>query len=427
METEPSVVSLRLPEPGPLGLKKSFGYGDRLGLATTGHLAAHRKFGFAPIFAQQSIREMTRTGRSPREVVSAAQEALLKAGFTDPWGADADHLKNLDEARETSEAGFCFFTVDPSDFVENRADKMSESELSEATGKLVEIGVFETADWREPYVGKSYEVSEDLTLSFTKEDVDRAAVKYARAIAHTATMEQGIREVRGEKPFEVEVSVDETTSPTTALEHLFFGLELKRRKVEVVSLAPRFVGVFEKGVDYQGDVALFERSLAEHVAIARFCGPYKISVHSGSDKLMIYPAIGRMCGDLLHVKTSGTSYLEALRCVARASPPLFRQIAEYCAGRFEEDRASYEISTSSEDVRGLFNGGMTDMEKTFLDERAGRQLLHVTFGSVLSQGRCVKGRTFRESILEILIQEEALHHELLERHFERHLHELSRG
>jgi len=74
--------------------------------ATPGHLAAHRKFRFAPIFAQQSIRELTRTGRCPREVVPDAQEALPGAGFTGEWGADADHLKNLDEARATSEAGW---------------------------------------------------------------------------------------------------------------------------------------------------------------------------------------------------------------------------------------------------------------------------------------------------------------------------------
>src|SRR5438132_186439 len=110
---------------------------------------------------------------------------------------------------------------------------------------------------------------------------------------------------RGSGPFEIEVSVDETDSPTSALEHLFFGLELKRRRVKVVSLAPRFIGEFEKGIDYRGDLHKFEAALGEHVAVARFCGPYKISVHSGSDKFAIYPILGRVCGDLLHVKTAG--------------------------------------------------------------------------------------------------------------------------
>ena len=73
----------------------------------------------------------------------------------------------------------------------------------------------------------------------------------------------------------------------------------------VVSLAPRFIGDFEKGIDYRGDLDALERSLTQHVAIAEAYGPYKLSLHSGSDKLSIYPIFGRVCGNLLHVKTAG--------------------------------------------------------------------------------------------------------------------------
>src|SRR5947207_3326640 len=107
-----------------LGLKKSFGFGDRLGLATPGHLAAAAKFDFAPIFAQQSIREMTRTNRTPEEVMRAAQSALDALGYTKTWGADADHLKTPEDVRRTSAAGFCFYTIDPSEHVSNGADSM---------------------------------------------------------------------------------------------------------------------------------------------------------------------------------------------------------------------------------------------------------------------------------------------------------------
>src|SRR6267378_4302881 len=95
-------------KPTILGLKKSFGFGDRLGLATPGHVAAARKSNFAPIFAQQSMREMTRTERTPREVMNAAQEALGQLGYTQAWGADADHLKTPADVRATAEVGFCF-------------------------------------------------------------------------------------------------------------------------------------------------------------------------------------------------------------------------------------------------------------------------------------------------------------------------------
>jgi hypothetical protein len=86
-------LDMSMMKPVPLGLKKSFGFGDRLGLATPGHLAAIRKFDFAPIFAQQSIREMERTQRTPQEVIHAATSALAKLGYEGAWGADADHLK----------------------------------------------------------------------------------------------------------------------------------------------------------------------------------------------------------------------------------------------------------------------------------------------------------------------------------------------
>ena len=217
-------------------------------------------------------------------------------------------------------------------------------------------------------------------------------------------------------------------SPTSPIEHLFFGLELKRRQVDhVVSLAPRFVGEFEKGIDYRGDLKRFEASLREHVAIAKFCGPYKISVHSGSDKFSAYPVIGRVCGELLHVKTAGTSYLEALRVVARTAPAVFAEIAAYCRGRFDIDRKSYHISTTPGEIANLAPFSGPAEEALYLDERVGRQLLHVTFGSVLTAGLDKKGRRFKDTILELLNQHSDLHRELLTMHFRKHLSLLNHG
>ena len=123
--------------PQTLGLKRSFGFGDRLGLATLGHLAAWRRVsGFAPIFAQQSIREMTRTQRTPGEVMAAAQSALDRAGFNDPWGADGDHLKTPEDVQRVAAAGFCFYTIDPSAFVNNATDRLDAAALADAVARL---------------------------------------------------------------------------------------------------------------------------------------------------------------------------------------------------------------------------------------------------------------------------------------------------
>ncbi len=110
--------------PRPLGLEPSFGFGDRLGSATLGHLDALRAHGGAiqPIFAQQSIREMERTGRRPSDVMGDAVSALKAGTYTGVWGADADHLKTEADVNRTAGAGFMFFTIDPSDYVDQQAD-----------------------------------------------------------------------------------------------------------------------------------------------------------------------------------------------------------------------------------------------------------------------------------------------------------------
>lgn len=416
-------------QPRPLGLRKSFGFGDRLGLATPGHLAAVRSHpDFAPIFAQQSIREMTRTQRTPEEVMACARRALDVAGYAGDWGADGDHLKTAEDVQRVARAGFCFFTIDPSAHVNNAADGLGEAELRGEAGRLEAAGLWAGFEWRSAYLGREFEPQGSTPLRFGEEALLRAIVKYGRAVAHAAEMGQAIREAAGPAGFEIEVSVDETDSPTSPLEHLFFALELRRRGVpNVVSLAPRFIGEFEKGIDYRGDLAAFEAQLRQHAAIARTWGPYKLSVHSGSDKFTAYPVVGRVCGEHLHVKTAGTSYLEALRVLARTRPALFAEIAAYCRGRFDTDRASYHISTTSAQVAALPPFASPADEPAYLDEVPGRQLLHVTFGSVLTQGVDARGRSFKDGILEALHQHADLHAELLARHFERHLSLLKAG
>ena len=418
-----------MPEQNPsiLGLKKSFGYGDRLGLAGPGHIVADLKYDFAGIFAQQSIREMDRTRRTPEEVMSAARQALETAGYSKPWGADADHLKTREDVQKTAAAGFTFFTIDPSSHVNNNADNMDESDIRTEIADQEREGIYGSKSISDLYLGKTYDIGGIESLKFDEDSLLRAGVKYGRAIADVESMTGHIAEACSGRPYEIEISVDETDSPTSTLEHLFFALELKRRSITVVSLAPRFIGDFEKGIDYKGNLDAFEASLLRHVAIATEHGPYKLSVHSGSDKFSIYPVIGRICGELLHVKTAGTSYLEALRVVCRQNPKLFSEITCYCAGRFSTDKATYHISTTDDDIARLGHEEVANLESVYLDQNIGRQLLHVTFGSVLTEGSRENGQPFKEAILEILDRNQDLHKEVLDIHFSKHLGLLSAG
>ncbi|UCD29010.1 MAG: hypothetical protein JSV03_00565, partial [Planctomycetota bacterium] len=224
----------------------------------------------------------------------------------------------------------------------------------------------------------------------------------------------------GSRPFEIEVSVDETATPTTVAEHYLVSSELKRLGVQWVSLAPRFIGAFEKGIDYKGDLSAFRKSFAQHAAVARALGPYKLSLHSGSDKFSVYPIAADLADGLVHLKTAGTSYLEALRAVARKAPDLFRRILDFAFTRFEEDRASYHISARIETVPQ--SDALTDDRlESVLDGNDGRQLLHVTYGSVLTAKNDDGSYRFRDALFETLIDHEQEHYAVLAEHMGKHI------
>ncbi len=150
--------------------------------------------------------------------------------------------------------------------------------------------------------------------------------------------------------YDLEMSVDETDTPTSIYEHYFIANELDERGVPLVSLAPRFVGKFQKGVDYMGDIDEFEAELAKHMAILHHFDGYKISIHTGSDKFSIYGIINDQARGYAHVKTAGTSYLEALRVVAVQNPSLFRQMLDLAHQNFEKDRKSYFVDCRPQNV-----------------------------------------------------------------------------
>ena len=413
-------AALPFTAPVVLGLRKSAGCGDRLGLATPGHVRAVRKHDMAPIFAQQSIREMTRTERTPEQVMDDATWGVFQEGWREGYGADADHLKTTADVDRCVAAGFTFYTVDPGDHVDNAADTDDVATLKRKVAALPwDVLDSSPADLRDRYLLRAFYLG-DLTVGLREPGLLKAAAKYGRAVAHTAVMYRHLVERIGDRPFELEMSVDETESPTSVGEHLFVVSELKRLGVQWVSLAPRFIGRFEKGVDYIGDLAEFEASLAKHVAVARHLGPYKLSLHSGSDKFSIYPVFARQAGDLVHLKTAGTSYLEALRAIAGTDPTLFREILAFALERYDEDKATYHISADPGKVP--YPNQIADGElASVLDQFDGRQVLHVTFGSVLTTRDNSGAYRFRDRLLGALKADEEAYYAALEAHFDRHL------
>jgi hypothetical protein len=420
------------PSPTPLGLAPSFGFGDRLGSATAGHLAALQNTGgpIKGIFAQQSIRELERTARTPTNVMQAAKETLATNQYTDAWGADADHLKTEQDVDLMAAAGFTFFTVDPSDHVDQQTDDYDADTL---VTKFEAIR--DNITWIDQYLNKTITVTDGLTIHFDTTTVQRAAVKYGKAIEHTIQLASYITatsEKRGLQS-EIELSVDETEQPTTLAEHYIIADQCRQAGVRLISLAPRYLGDFEKGVDFKGDLEALEQSLKDHAAIANELGPYKLSLHSGSDKLSIYTLFARATKGRFHVKTAGTSYLEALRVAVRHDPSLFREIIAFSRNHYLTDKATYHVSATLENVPAPDDQlSIDELERLYLERwddvpaglgftNPGRQILHCTFGSVLTDSK------LGHSIHQLLSTHQGSYTEILQEHFDRHLRALLAG
>ena len=367
----PWLTPQRLPEGRP-----SFGFGDRLGLATPGHVRSLGGSNVFPIFAQQSVRENDRTGRSFSEVLADATFGVFREGYDHGFGADADHLKTLKDAEDAAKAGFTFFTCDPGDHVQE-TEHLTQTQLGQAFDKLADAQA-----WRGRYLDRTFQIGEDIILRFGEEDLCRAAVKYGQAIEHAAAMYFDLVRLLPDG-FDFEVSVDETNSPTTPLEHLFVALELRHRDVDFVSLAPRFVGAMEKGVDWRGDLDQFKSDLILHAAIAKSVSGYRLSLHSGSATFSLYALMADAPNGYCHVKTAGTSYLVTLDVLSRKEPQLFREIAAFSLAAFAEDKATYHISADVSRIPALES--VSDSELPDLVEvHDSRQVLHVAYGSVLN-------------------------------------------
>jgi hypothetical protein len=262
------------------------------------------------------------------------------------------------------------------------------------------------------YAGKHFELP-GSRISFTPEEARRCALMYGKAMDFAAEVDRHLRKRRGAQ-YDLEISIDETTTPTLPAHHLFIAAELERRGVAVTSIAPRFVGEFQKGIDYIGDLAEFESQFAVHCAIARTRGGYKVSVHSGSDKFSVYPAVGKHTGMRLHLKTAGTSWLQAVRVVARANPRLFRAMLARALACFPEATKLYHVAANPAAIPPAETVPDGELER-YLDPPDSRQLLHITYGGLLDDP------DIRTQFFETLHAHEKLHYAAVQDHMEKHV------
>lgn len=297
-------------------LKKfSIGVGDRFGREGVPQLRAvgkawERGVEVVPVW-NKSNREHTLIGTTPEETRWAAEAAVAAAGWQGPWHLDADHIGMKTVERFLPHCDF--FTIDVADFIgQPPASGDEEAALRKALA---------------PVVGRRFgELGVEEPVS--EEQVGRFLRGYGAALAEAARIYRQIAAVRGEEGFIAEVSTDEAETPQSPLDLFLILGVLAGLGVRVQTIAPKFTGRFNKGVDYVGDVGRFagefERDLvALRLAVAEFGLPegLKLSVHSGSDKFSLYGPMRELVGRHgagLHLKTAGTTWLEELTGLALA-------------------------------------------------------------------------------------------------------------
>jgi hypothetical protein len=375
----------------------SFGVGDRFAHEAEAQLAAFERLAaegmvVAPVW-NKSNREHTFIGSDPASVRAAAEKAVAVRKWAHAWFVDADHIRldTVDRFLASSD----FFTIDVADSI----------------GKSAADADVET------FVGRHPELCRPVTVPGIAGEIPLSAAKtgaivrkYLLACREAGAICRHIRRGRGDDVV-IEVSMDETDEPQTPPELLVILALLAEEKIPLQTIAPKFTGRFNKGVDYVGDVARFEREFSDDVAVCGLASQQyglpaslKLSVHSGSDKFSLYPVIRRVLertGAGVHLKTAGTTWLEEMIGLAEAGDDglvLAKEIYSYALEHVDELCAPYasviDIDRgqlpSAAEVNGWdgprFAAAIRHVSTNPAFNASMRQLLHVSFKVAAKQG-----------------------------------------
>lgn len=293
----------------------TFGMGDRFGHQGEAQLRAILKAREAGLDVyptwNKSFREHSIVGTEPQSLRDEADAATKALGWDKTFYVDADHIKA--ETVEGFLAGSNFFTLDVADYVGETPDATAMEEWVSGIEK---------------YFGELSIEGLDEALTLSREGAVAAGQKFFSAIQKAGELYRKIEGRKGADSFVTEVSIDETDAPQGPADIFYILSMMAFESIPAQTVAPKFTGRFNKGVDYVGDLAQFEKEFHADLCVIRFAietfglpKTLKISVHSGSDKFSLYPIIKSLIsqhGVGLHVKTAGTTWLEEVIGLARA-------------------------------------------------------------------------------------------------------------
>jgi len=411
--------------------KFSFGMGDRFGHQGRAQLLACVKATelgaeFIPVW-NKSNREHTFIGTEPSSLRAEADAAVKALRWKKPYYVDADHirLETVDRFIAPSD----FFTIDVADSI---AKPAAASDVKAFVARHPEL------------VGKISIPRIDRPFEITRAEVERVADKFLLAVQDAGKIYRHIATAKGEANFITEVSMDETDSPQTPPELLIILAALADEKIPILTIAPKFTGRFNKGVDYVGNIKQFEQEFNEDLAVIAFAikkyglpPSLKLSVHSGSDKFSIYEPMRKALkkfGAGVHIKTAGTTWLEELIGLAEAGGDgleIAKEIYAYAMEHMDEFCAPYasviDIDKKKLPPASVVNGWssrqFTDAlrhdQKNPAFNPSFRQLLHVSFKVAAKKG---------DRYLDALKKHEAIiAKNVTENLFERHMKPLLLG
>ncbi len=380
----------------------SFGTGDRLGMVTAAHLQAFGGYEVFPVLAQQSPRELVRTGRDFRDVLLSAVSGILETGYTGKFGADADHIKHEQQLQQAVEAGYSMYTIDLSDHLRD-VTRLTQPEIIDKTRTLSSLS--------------QSIIRDHANMRIRTESGERYTLDARRLVESAITFEEAMRKAcefhallkEHLSAYDLEISIDESARVSTPEDHLYVVEYLRRSDVNLHSLALRFPGEFQKGVDYEGDIEELGKAFRLHAALCRELQGYRLSLHSGSDKFSIYSLFREATGGNFHVKTSGTSWLKAVELIARTDSTLFTELYRLCLLHLDESRQAYQVSIRPEQFPPLPPANLG----AFLARPHVRQLFHISYGALLDEAG--------SAIRDLLYQHEQEHYQLVRENIERHL------
>ncbi len=384
----------------------TIGTEDRLGLATPGHIRAIRKFQAHPVLVQHSIQETEKTGRNLPEVIRDAAWAVFQESYQEGYGADGDHLKSIRDVKSALDAGVSMITLDLSGRIDPevlwqptpRVHQRFEEEIEEGDAKVtLHLFLDKEFTWKG--------AEGEFGIRFDEEGVKRNVLLFYKALDFAEEVYEWILlQRRNQSPVDFEISLDRTSFPTSPENHFFFALELSHRGVYIQSLAPRFYGESRDGVAFRGNRETFLRQFYRHVLIGEDYD-YRISVHSENDPFPVARHLAQLSKGVLHLKTSGISWIEAMRLVAFVHPPLYREMHSFSLSEGLEASKPDPVTVDLHRIPKLAELNDEDLP-SLLDQEDCRQLLDITCGSLLNAKNSSGEYLFRERLSQTLTRYE---------------------